>query len=452
MCNLKIRCRIAPLALVLLALFTATGTSADRPNIVFILSDDQAWSDYGFMGHDTIKTPNLDALAKRSLLFPRGYVAAPLCRPSLASMVTGRFPFDHGVTGNDVDGRNNRAALDIPLREQFHQHPSFIRQLVANGYQAHQSGKWWEGSWKDGGFTAGMTHGDPKRGGRHGDAGLAIGRKGLQPIKNFIDGAVADDDPFFVWYAPFLPHTPHNPPERLLKKYRQPGRAADVTRYYAMCEWFDETCGDLLGYLNQKNLREDTVVIYICDNGWAAPSTNADDPNQALWKGYAQRSKSSPYENGVRTPIMVSWPGKVEPTRSEDLAHAVDLFPTIAELAGFEAPEGLPGIDLLDAAARRQRETVFGVCYSTHNMSPDNPDETLQYLWCIHDDWKLLVRYHGADTTQYKVLHQWDTAPVRLYNVTEDPAEQHDVAAQHPDVVKELRAKIEAWHPVAAAS
>ena len=94
------------------------------------------------MGHPEIQTPHLDKLAERSLVFERGYVASPLCRPSLASILTGLYPFQHGVTGNDVDGRNQRAELDAPLREQFHQHPSFIRALTANGYLAHQSGKW----------------------------------------------------------------------------------------------------------------------------------------------------------------------------------------------------------------------------------------------------------------------------------------------------------------------
>ena len=126
-------------------LFISGFASADkRPNIVLIISDDQAWTDYGFMGHPELQTPNLDALAKRSLVFDRGYVASPLCRPSLASIVTGLYPFGHGITGNDVDGRNDRVALDVPLRKQFHQHPSFIRTLTANGYLAHQSGKWWE--------------------------------------------------------------------------------------------------------------------------------------------------------------------------------------------------------------------------------------------------------------------------------------------------------------------
>jgi arylsulfatase A-like enzyme len=273
--------------------------AADRPNIVLILSDDQSWTDYGFMGHPEIQTPNLDALAARSLVFDRGYVASPLCRPSLASIVTGLYPFQHGVTGNDVDGRNDRAVLDVPVRENFHRHPSLIKSLTAQGYLAHQSGKWWEGSFADGGFTHGITHGDPKRGGRHGDAGLKIGREGMNPVTEFIDLAVVQKKPFFVWYAPFLPHTPHNPPQRLLDKYEGSGSAKDVAKYYAMCEWFDETCGELLDHLDEKGLTDNTIVLYICDNGWAAASSNADDPNQKLWKGFAQRSKGSPYENGI---------------------------------------------------------------------------------------------------------------------------------------------------------
>ena len=301
--------------------------AAERPNIVFILSDDQAWTDYGFMGHPEIKTPHLDKLAERSVLFERGYVAAPLCRPSLASMVTGLYPFEHGITGNDVDGKNQRAELDVPMREAFHKHPSFIKMLTENGYLTHQSGKWWEGSYKDGGFTHGMTHGDAKRGGRHGDVGLKIGREGFKPVTKFIDMAVEKKKPFLLWYAPFLPHTPHNPPQRLLEKYTKPGRGMDVAKYYAMCEWFDETCGELLSSLDERGLTKNTVVLYICDNGWAAPSTNAADPNQKLWGSYAQRSKSSPYENGIRTPIMVSWPGKAKPERAPDFAHAIDMFP-----------------------------------------------------------------------------------------------------------------------------
>ena len=293
-----------------------------------------------------------------------------------------------------------------------------------------------------------MTHGDPERGGRHGDEGLTIGRNGMKPVTDFIDRATAEEKPFLVWYAPFLPHTPHNPPERLMKKYVQEGRAEDVAKYYAMCTWFDETCGELLGYLERKGLSENTLVIYIGDNGWAATSTNAADPNQERWKGFALRSKGSPYEKGIRTPILLSWPKRLAPARATEFAHAIDLFPTIAAAAGLAPPENLPGIDLLDEPARAERETIFGVSHSIHNMTRGRPDDTLQYLWCRSGDWKLLLRHDGKDTTQYRRVHEWDTVPVRLYNVSEDPAETRDLASSHPAVVERLRKRIRAWHPV----
>lgn len=414
----------------------------EKPNIILILSDDQAWTDYGFMGHPEIKTPNLDKLAERSRVFERGYVASPLCRPSLASLLTGKSPRQHGITGNDVDGSNNREALDIPLRKAFHKKPSFVRLLTSNGYLAHQSGKWWEGSHADGGFTHGMM---PKPA-RHGSTeSLAIGRDGMAPVTDFIDHAVAEKKPFFVWYAPFLPHTPHNPPQRLLEKYQTPGRADDVAKYYAMCEWFDETCGVMLDHLEKKNLLENTAILYICDNGWAATSTNKDDSAQKDWSQYAIRSKGSPYENGIRTPILISWPGKITPKRDPAFAHAIDFFPTIAALTSLKAPDGLPGINLLDEKAGKDRDVVFGVTHSIHNMTPGNPDKTLQYLWCVEDEWKLIVRHDGEDTTQYRNVHTWDKVRVRLYRIKDDPHEKDDVSAQHPEVVERMKKRIADW-------
>lgn len=419
---------------------------SDKPNIVLILSDDQAWTDYGFMGHPEIQTPHLDRLAQRSLLFERGYVASPLCRPSLASLVTGLYPFQHGVTGNDVESGADRAKLDFPVRERFHQHPSFIRMLTSNGYLTHQSGKWWEGSFQDGGFTHGMTHGDPARRGRHGDEGLDIGRAGMEPVTDFIDLAIAEHKPFFVWYAPFLPHTPHNPPQRLLQKYQKEGRSPDVAKYFAMCEWFDDTCGELLNHLKEKEVADNTVIVYICDNGWAATSTNSDDPNQKAWNGFALQSKGSPFENGIRTPIMVSWPGHLKPQRVDEFAHAVDVFPTIVSAAGLKPPESLPGINLMDLEACQGRERVFGVTHSIHNMTVGDPDDTQQYLWCVEGDWKLILRYHGKDTTKYKAVHAWDTEPARLYHLKSDPHERHNLVAKHPAIVERLKQAIEAWH------
>ena len=270
-----------------------------------------------------------------------------------------------------------------------------------------------------------MTHADPKRGGRHGDAGLTIGRKGMSEITDFIDLAIDEKKPFLIWYAPFLPHTPHNPPERLLNKYTAEGRAKDVAKYYAMCDWFDETCGELVDHLDKREISDNTLIIYFCDNGWAAASTRADDPHQKTWKGFALRSKGSPFEMGIRTPVMLTWPGKLKPARSPDFAHAIDLFPTIAAAAGLKAPKELTGINLLDEKVRGERDIIFGVTHAIHNMSPGKADDTLQYLWCIEEEWKLMVRYPGRNITKYALIHSWDDeTPLRLYNVAKDPHEK----------------------------
>ena len=140
--------------------------------------------------------------------------------------------------------------------------------LAKKGYVSHQSGKYWEGSHKRAGFTEGMTLGYPNKGGRHGDAGLKIGREGMAPVLKFIDRSVAAEKPFFVWYAPFLPHTPHNPPARLLEKYSAKGHPRSIAKYYAMCEWFDETCGTLIKHIDDRGIADQTLVIYVTDNGW----------------------------------------------------------------------------------------------------------------------------------------------------------------------------------------
>ena len=122
--------------------------------------------------------------------------------------------------------------------------------------------------------------------------------------------------------------------------------------------------------------------------------------------------------------------------------------PVLDKLAagGLKAPENLQGINLLNAEARRERRPVFGVTHSIQDMTPGDPDSTLQYLWCIEGNWKLLVRYDGKNTTRYRNLHVWDTAPVRLYNLKIDPHEKKELSASRPELVERMRKKIKAWH------
>ena len=219
----------------------------------------------------------------------------------------------------------------------------------------------------------------------------------------------------------------------------------DQAKYYAMCEWFDETCGELLGYLDNKGLRENTLVVFTCDNGWSTASSNRGDPHQKLWRSYAQRTKGSPYEGGIRNPILLSWPGKVKVEDSPDLAHAVDLFPTIVSAAGGTPPQELPGIDLFDAESRAKRKAVYGVVHATHNMTLGDPNVTLQYVWCIEGVWKLIKRFHGTDVSQYKALHQWDQEPFHLYDLENDPHEKNDLVKKFPPIVSRMDQMIGEW-------
>ncbi len=422
--------------------------SADPPNVVLIISDDQTWTDYGFMGHPAIQTPHLDRLASEGAMYSRGYVPTALCRPSLATIATGLYAHQHGITGNDP------ASLTDKDRARLISHidavPTLPKLLGDAGYVSFQTGKWWEGSPQRGGFTEGMTRGFPLPGGRHGDDGLKIGREGMEPIFSFIDRAKAQDKPFFLWYAPFLPHSPHNPPERILKKYRQPDRPVAIAKYYAMCDWFDETCGELLDYLDDKKLSENTLVVYVCDNGWitAGPDTKLPEG----WKPkFAPRSKQSPYEGGIRNPIILRWPGRTK-VKADDktLVSSIDLMPTILDACGLEAPEGLPGLSILDNASGRgriKRDTLFGETFAHDIADIDNPSASLRYRWCIDGRWKLLLAYDGQ-LGRYAPCHEWDTVPIKLYDLKADPFEKENLVDKHPKMAVRLREKMDAWWPL----
>ena len=419
------------------------------PNVLYILSDDQAWTDYGFMGHPQIKTPHLDKLANESVLFERGYVPTALCRPSLVTLVNGQYAHKHGVTGNDPspknyspkDGKNynqKRAKL-ISYLDKFDTLPKLLGE---KGYLSHQSGKWWEGNFKHGGFTHGMTRGFPKSGGRHGDDGLKIGREGLQAIEEFVDHTMEEKKPFFLWYGVFLPHTPHNPPERLLKPYRDMGLPLPIAKYYANCTWFDETCGQLIDILEERNLRDDTLIVYVTDNGWI---------NRTDKSAYAPRSKQTPYEGGIRTPIMFSWPnGKLKNGTRKDVVSSIDLFPTVLAATRARTPEALPGLNLLENLKTEKpikRKGIFGESFAHDIADIENPEDSLLFRWTIEGNWKLLLTYDG-EVNRYKTTHPREEKRPQLFNLLKDPKEENNLAEQNPDVVAKLVAKIDNWWPV----
>lgn len=410
-------------------------TGEKLPNIVFILSDDQAWTDYGFMGHKAIETPYLDKLAKESLTFDRGYVPTSLCSPSLASIITGVYPRTHLVLGNDRVLPGDDRSSPQPWRSSwrpknyeavinhFNTLETLPKLLKNKGYLSFQTGKWWLGNYKNGGFDYGMTHGDPKRGGRHGDYGLEIGRKGMDTLYNYIDLALEKKKPFFMWYAPFLPHAPHTPPDSLLQKYLPKAPTPYVAKYWAMCEWFDQTCGDLMNYIEEKGETENTLFVYVCDNGWIQNEDNSS---------YDKNSKRSPYDFGLRTPIMYKWKGKIKPHRdSITLTSSLDMVPTVLDLVGIRKPKNLDGVSVLDEKKLKSRNAIYGEIYD-HDFN--TIDSSLQYRMVMTKPYKLILP--NQENNQVK-------KEIELYNIYTDPNEENNLANEHPEVVSELKMKIE---------
>jgi uncharacterized sulfatase len=362
-------------------------------------------------------------LARESLTFTRGHVPSSLCCPSLASIITGLYPHQHKITSNDPPVPAGMTAVQFSkspafqagrevMNRRLEAVPTLPRELSERGYLSLQTGKWWQGNYRRGGFTHGMTQGE-----RHGDQGLDIGRKTMQPIYDFVELSRRENKPFFVWYAPMMPHDPHTPPERLLKKYREKTPSPHIARYWGMVEWFDETVGDLLDYLDKRNLAKNTIVVFLADNGWI------QNPEQ---EAYAPRSKQSPYEGGLRTPIMVRWPGKVPPRMSETPVLSIDVMPTLLTAVGLKPTSEMQGINLLDERALSGRQAIRGECF---------PASSLRSRWIIDGQWKLIL----------PDAHNEPNGQVELFDLAQDPHETANLAFQHPDVVARLSEQIDQW-------
>jgi len=451
----------APFRGILLALLVQEGSLSGPalaapprpPNIVVIISDDQAYSDFGFMGNSKVKTPHLDRMAALSAQYPNGYVTTSVCRPSLATLLTGLYPHQHGIHFNHpppgaewlyhFDTKEYAALRDVSAH-LIRSVPTLPRLLSQAGYRTLQTGKYWERSFEDAGFTDGLTRGRPhpsegslglKPYHGNGDAGLKIGRETMVPIFDFIDEN--EQSPFFIWFAPYLPHVPHNPPERLRDEYEGiSGLGENQLLYYASCTWFDETVGQLVGYIEHKGIADQTLFIFVSDNGFALDEFGTMD----------RRSKLSPYETGIRTPILLRWDGVIEPAIHPRICSSIDIAPTALEAAGFLRPANdLPGISLLPSA-RGERplpdRAAFGEIYPGDATDYGIPSQFIAYRWLRSGDFKLIVphAHDGLPWSEYEL----GTA---LYHLPDDPGEQNNLAHQesYRNVVLELTRTLDAW-------
>jgi len=262
----------------------------------------------------------------------------------------------------------------------------------------------------------------------------------MEPVFSFIDKHAAEKKPFFVWYAPMMPHTPHNPPKRILDKYAGKSPSPNIDLYYAMCEWFDETCGQLIEHLDEKNLRENTLILFIIDNGWIQDPRNKDK--------FDIRSKRSPYDAGLRTPVLINWRGKVKAARHDDLVTSLDIPSTILAACGVAPAKTMQGANLLDVATGKEkslsRDAVYGEIFTHDAATLDKPELSMTHRWIRQGDWKLILPQPATK------------AEPQLFNVKDDPMEKNDLASKREDDVRRLRAAIEKWwgtmHPHASTT
>ncbi len=457
--------------LFLPAAFPSGLPAADRPNVVMILSDDQAYDDFGFMGHELVETPHIDRLAEQSARYVNGYVPSSVCRPSLATLLTGLYPHEHGIHFNHPppgNGRLNKMAsadyyaARAEAERLFAQSPRLPEILARHGYDSLQTGKFWEGHYRNGGFTQGMTTG--RAAGvpgcwdkavadgvtvahGNGDIGLIIGRETVDPIVTFLDDhAGKDSAPFLLWYAPVLPHEPHNAPQKYVDLYeKNPKVPRHFVRYYANCTWFDDTIGTLMQLLEQRGQMKNTLVVFVSDNGWTPSKTE-----HRTYPGYSvdRHSKRSPFERGLRTPILVRWDGHVKPATHEELCNSVDIVPTILSALGLaDDAAGMSGIDLMPSVRGDTpldaNRAVFGEVYPGDASQLGNAAADVAYRWVRRGPWKLIVP-HGNEGRQAWGGYLEQAA---LYNVVDDPKEKNNViaSADNAKLVAELQKLLDGW-------
>lgn len=452
----------------LILLICAWDHAAERPpNIVYIIADDQSWSDFGFMGNESVHTPNLDLLAAKSARFVNGYLPTSVCRPSLVTLLTGLYPhqhkiyFNHGPPGNSGYNKMTSAADYVEVRSREFEYiknlPTLPRILSRElGYRCFQTGKFWEGHWRNGGFTEGMTvfeapspeqtfggirvlasgkrvaHGN-------GDRGLLIGRETMQPIRDFVLECEEAETPWMVWYAPYLPHQPHDSPEKFFEIAKgYPGVEEHEVPYYASIAQFDDTVGELINFVEEESDISNTLFVFVSDNGWA-PSTHKEKRRPQEYAP-TRTSKRAPFDEGVRSPILIRWDGVVEPASREELVSSIDIVPTLVEAVGATGPE-LPGLNLLKPLPGNR--SVFGEIYPGDGSVLGRPELDIAYRWVRQGQYKLIVPTGSKPWGNY-------LQSSALFRVSTDPGEKENLFGLESltEIRESLEDQLEEWLPV----
>jgi arylsulfatase A-like enzyme len=414
----------------LAAVVTATLASAaegSKPNIVIILADDLGWGELGAQGNTEILTPHIDSIAANGVKFTQGYVSGQYCSPTRAGLLTGRYQTRFGHEFNEGEGRG--VSFGLPVEEK-----TMADRLKAEGYATVAIGKWHLG--REPQFRPTKRGFDEFYGTLTNTAFynpmLLDSRKSEDPVRVEDDSFYTTDayavravewidahkaDPFFL-YLPFnAQHAPLQAPKEYLDRF--PQLKGKRKTFAAMMSAMDDAVGDVLGALDKNGLTENTLVVFLADNGGPTPTTTSkNDPLRG--------TKSTTLEGGVRVPFYMQWEGHLPAGKVyENPVIQLDLLPTALAAAGAkpQATDELDGVNLLpylDGSAEGQpHESLFW------RFGPQ---------WAVrHGDWKL-------------VASRPDQLETRLFNLAEDIGEAKDLKTEHPEKVAELKGLWDKWN------
>ncbi len=436
-----------------------------RPNIIFLLTDDQGWGDAACWGHPYYKTPNLDRLTREGTRFSQFYVANPVCSPSRAAFMTGRYPARFGIHGHFATHEQNAARIMPDWLDP--QVPTVPRLMQSAGYVTGHFGKWHLGS----------GEGAPEPGAYGIDRyvtlvsnGPQLREKNAKPEPHWwgkstaqiMDRALAflqenKDKPFYLNIWTLVPHATLDPTPEQLAVYDALEPRADhpafgkwSSAYYqsakdlrsqmrvfaASITDLDTQVGRLLDTLKALGLEQNTLLVYSSDNGPEDYTINNASNAGVGFPGPFRARKRSIYEGGVRTPLVIRWPGKVKAGVFDQTSviGSVDFLPSVCALAGIQPPSGtaLDGEDVSDILLGGPPRPRKGPLYwEWRSRVSGNPAFTPPPLAIREGAWKLLSNTDGGGT--------------ELYDIPNDPAEEHNLAATHPEVVKRLTTLALAW-------
>jgi len=450
-------------SLGLLAAARLNAAPKRRPNVVFFLADDLGWMDTSLYGSQYYETPNIERLAKRGMMFSNAYAANPLCSPTRASILTGKFPCRLHITtpaGHlppqpDVPLLPDRARpwqkVVCPRGKRFlpHEEVTLAEVFREAGYQTAFIGKWHLGHepwWpKTQGFdvniAGGHYPGPPSYFSPYRIKTLPDGPKGeyitdrlTREAVRYLDDHHRGQEPFFLCFWHYAVHAPFQAKKELIEKYSRktdPRGKQNCPTMGGMIQSLDESLGRLLDKIDALGIADDTIIIFMSDNGGnmynrvegVTPTNNAPLRN----------GKGSIYEGGHREPCLVVWPGAVRPgSRSDTLISSIDFYPTLLEMTGVPDAKGHKGdgISIVPALQGKPlaRDTLF--CHFPHYIpATDNLPSTA----VRQGDWKL-IRIYG-EGPELSPAHE-------LYNLRDDIGETANLAAKFPEKVEKLDALI----------